>query len=172
MNVSSRNTGGFTLIELLLYVSIVGSLLIALSLFFATTADARIKSQSIAEVDQQGMLTMDRILQSIRNADAINSPAAGSTAASLSLAVQTASLSPTIFDLQAGAIQVKEGTGVTLPLTNSKVTLSDLSFKNLSRSGTPGLVQVSFTISRTNLAGRAEYTYQKTFTSSAALRQP
>jgi hypothetical protein len=69
-------------------------------------------------------------------------------------------------------MQIKEGTGATVPLTNSKVTVSGLSFKNLTRSGTPGIVQVSFTISRVNTAGRNHYDYQKTFTSSAALRQP
>lgn len=328
MTRTTQHTG-FTLIELLLYISIVGSLLIAVSLFFATTADARIKSQSIAEVNQQGTLAMDYILQTIRNADAINTPATGASASSLSLAVPTASLSPTIFDasasstmgynqdggstdsnnsdsinatkftagssgtvttlyafvgptisaspnnlaqmaiysgtsspttllassasialtgnswnafpissvnitsgqtywlayntngstsgannlryhsgtagqsmftdqtfgtwpnswsgtgqavefsmyapIQSGAasaLQVKEGTGAIVPLTNNKVQISGLTFKNLTRSGTPGIVQVSFTLSRASSSGRSEYTYQKTFTSSAALRQP
>lgn len=98
---NSAKPTGFTLIELLLYISIVGTLLTAVSMFFATTADARIKNQSIIEVDQQGALVMDHILQTIRNADAINTPTTGTTASSLSLAVPTAALSPTIFDLSS-----------------------------------------------------------------------
>jgi len=163
---------GFTLIELLLYVAILGSLLLTVSMFFATTVESRVKNQSISEVDQQGTLAMDYILQTIRNADTITLPAAGGSAASLTLAVPTSALSPTVFDLNGTALQVKEGTGAAVALTSSKVQISSLSFKNLTRSGTPGLVQVSFTITRTNLIGRNEYDYQKNFVSSAALRWP
>jgi hypothetical protein len=67
------------------------------------------------------------------------------------------------------SLQIKEGTGSVIPLTNDKVTLSGLSFKNLSRSGTPGVVQVSFTVSRVNGSGKNEYDFQKTFTGTAAV---
>jgi prepilin-type N-terminal cleavage/methylation domain-containing protein len=163
---------GFTLIELLLYVTIVGSLLIAVSLFFATTADARIKGQTINEVDQQGTLLMDHVTRTIRNATSISSPAAGASAASLTLVVPTGALSPTIFNLNGTTFQIKEGAAATVPLTNSKIEISALTFRNLTRSGTPGIVQVSFTVSRVNPLGKSTYTYQKTFTSSAALRHP
>jgi hypothetical protein len=65
------------------------------------------------------------------------------------------------------AVQIKEGTGAAIALTNNKVQMSNLSFKNLSRSGTPGSIQVSFTLSRLNPANRNEYEYQKAFTGSA-----
>lgn len=169
---TKRPQYGFTLIELLLYVSIVGSLLIAVSMFFATTVEARIKTQSIMEVDQQGTLVMDYMLQTIRNADSITTPAAAASGSSLTLVVTTGSLSPTIFDLSGTTLQIKEGAAAAIPLTNDKVTVSNLTFTNLSRSGTPGVVRVSFTISRVNTAGRNAYDYQKTFSSTATLRQP
>lgn len=325
---------GYTLIELLLYVSILGSLLIAVSMYFALTADSRVKNQSIVEVDQQGALLMEQIAQTIRNADSITSPAVGATGDSLTLVVPTGSLSPTIisndgsggsgggtsvlgydqdggttdslngnhinatrfvasvsgtvttlharvgsvdaspsdkaqmaiysgelspstflessvttiltpnawntftinpttitagttywlayntntgsaaqnnlryhvgtsgqsmfqtqtynswpsswlgtyqdveFSMYAtvsttgsvGAAQIKEGAAAAIPITNSKVLVSNLSFKNLSRPGTPGIVQISFTISRANPNGRNEYSYEKTFTTSVAVR--
>ncbi len=169
-----HNTRGFTLIELLLYVTIVGGMLTAVSVFFATTVDARVKSQSVAEVDQQGALVMDYITQTIRGADSVTTPAVAGTGATLTLVVPTGSLSPTIFNLDGGGtiLQVKEGTGAVIPLTNSKVSVSNLIFRNLSRSGTPGVIQVSFTLDRVNTTGRNEYSYQKTFTSTAALRYP
>lgn len=326
---------GFTLIELLLYISIVGGVLIAASSFFAIASEAGIKNQSIVEVDQQGNAAMEYITQTIRNADAINTPAAAGSGGSLSLAVPTASASPTVFDVSGGgsailglnsdggstdsgdsnfinatrftagasgtitslnafvgatlgaspnnraqmgiysgtasapttllarsgdvtltasswnvfsipsvsvtsgqvywlayntngttaahnnlryrtgvagqtlyigaayntwpttwsggtasnlensmyatiitssgapgALQVKEGSGNVVPLTNAKVQVSSVTFKNLSRSNTPGAVQVSFTVSRVNTSGRNEYDYQKTFTATAALRWP
>lgn len=163
---------GFTLIELLLYVSIVGSLLLAVSLFFATTVDSRIKSQSITEVDQQGTLAMDYITQTIRNASSISAPAAGTSASSLTLVVPTAGLSPTIFNLSSTTLQVKEGTAAAIALTNDKVEITSLTFTNLTRSGTPGVIRVSLTLSRVNSSGRSSYNYQQTFISSAALRYP
>lgn len=164
---------GFTLIELLLYVSIVGALLTSTSLFFALVFDARVKNQSISEVNQQGIAMMEHITQTIRNADAVTVPAVGATGASLTLTVPTGSLSPTIFNLSGGSpntLQIKEGTGATVPLANSKVQVTSLTFKNLSRPSTPGVVQVSFIVSRVNSSGKNEYDYQKTFIGTAALR--
>lgn len=162
---------GFTLIELLLYVAIVGSLLIAVSLFMALCLDARVKNQTISEVDQQGNLVMEQITQTIRNASGITSPAAGSSASSLTVTVPTPSFSPTVFSLASGVLQIKEGTGATVSLTNSKVQVTGLTFTNLSASGTNGIVRVSFTLSRVNPNNRNEYDYQKTFITSASLRQ-
>jgi prepilin-type N-terminal cleavage/methylation domain-containing protein len=165
---------GFTLIELLLYVSIVGTLLMSVTLFFVTTTNSLVKNQTVSEVDQQGQYAMELITQTIRNANSITLPTAGSAAsASLTLVVPTGSLSPTVFNLDgSNALQIKEGTAAELPLTNSKVQISNLQFTNLTRSSTPGIVQVSFTVSRVNSTGKSEYSYQKTFTSSAALRWP
>jgi type II secretory pathway pseudopilin PulG len=325
---------GYTLIELLLYAALLGILLAATTTYFGVVLESRVKNQSITEVDQQGMAAMEYITQTIRNADSITSPAAGATAASLTLVVPTGALSPTIFSndgsggtggtatlgydqdggttdtadanamnatgfvasvsgtittvkalvgnvveaspnnraqvaiyrgatgpstllsnsvttiltanswntftvpstsisagdkiwiayntnalgaggnnlryrtgtsgqslFQAqsygswpaswvgagraiefsiyatvtttaniGAIQVKEGAAANIPLTNGKVQVSNLSFSNLTGSGTPGAVQVNFTIYRINPNNRNEYDYQKTFTSTAALR--
>src|SRR5205814_1237285 len=158
------------LIELLLYVSIVGSLLVAIVMFFGVAADTRVKNQSISEVDQQGTAAMEYLTATIRNATSITAPAAAGNAAALTLVVPTASLSPTIFDLTGSTLEVKEGAAAAVPLTNGKIQISSLTFKNLSRSGTTGIVQISFTIARINTANRNEYDYQKTFVSSAALR--
>jgi type II secretory pathway pseudopilin PulG len=167
---TSHRQSGYTLIELLLYVSVVGSLLIALSMFFATAADARVKGQTISEVNQQGTAAMEYITQTIRNADSITAPAAAGSGASLTLAVPTVALSPTIFDLSGTVLEVKEGTAAYIALTTNDLQITNLTFKNLTRSGTAGVVQVSFTITRTNPNNKNEYDYQKTFVTSAALR--
>lgn len=161
---------GYTLIELLLYVTIVSGLLLAVSVFFGASVEARIKNQSIAEVDQQGMAAMEYMSQTIRNADSITSPTLGTSGASLTLAVPTGTLSPTVFNLDGTALQLQEGTGAAIALTSSKVQISSLIFRNLSRASTPGMIQISFIASRTNTSGRNEYDYQKTFTTTVALR--
>lgn len=165
---SSSRQQGYTLIELLLYVVIVGMLLTSVVGFMGTATDARVKNQAIAEVDDQGIAVMDYITQTIRNATSISAPAAGGVAASsLTLVVPTASLSPTVFSLSGTTLQVKEGTAAAIALTSSDVQVSNLSFKNLTRSGTIGIIQVSFTLSRVNLGNQNVFNYQKTFTSSA-----
>lgn len=166
MTYRLRQTG-YTLIELLLYVAIVGVLLTSVSYFFGIMVDSRVKNQSIAEVEDQGSATMDYITQTIRNATSITSPAAAGSGSSLTLVVPTGSLSPTVFNLSGTTLQVTEGAASAIALTSNDVQVSALTFKNLTRSGTPGLVQVSFTLARTNPNNRNEYDYQKTFTASA-----
>jgi Tfp pilus assembly protein PilW len=158
---------GYTLIELLLYVVIISALLTSITYFFGITIEARAKNQTIAEVDEQGVAAMDYINQTIRNATSITTPTAGGNGSSLTLVVPTGSLSPTIFNLSGTTLQVKEGSANAIALTSNDIQVTSLAFRNLTRSGTPGMVQVSFTLSRTNPGGRNEYDYQKTFTSSA-----
>lgn len=165
---STTQQHGYTLIELLLYVVIIGMLLTSVVSFMGTVTEARVKNQTIAEVNDQGAMVMSYITQTIRNASSISAPAAGGVAAtSLTLVVPTASLSPTIFSLNGTTFQVKEGAAAAIALTSGDVEVSSLSFKNLTRSGTSGIVQVSFTLSRVNPANQNAFNYQKTFTSSA-----
>jgi Tfp pilus assembly protein PilW len=161
---------GYTLIELLLYVAIMGTLLTTVTFFYGTVTASRIKNQSIVEVNDQGTAVMDYLTQTIRNATAITAPATGLSAASLTLTVPTGSLSPTVFSLTGtapAAIQIKEGAGAQVPLTSDDVQISNLTFKNLSRPSTPGVVQISFVIERVNPRGINEFNYQKTFTGTA-----
>ncbi|HSX28913.1 MAG TPA: type II secretion system protein [Candidatus Saccharimonadales bacterium] len=167
-DVSSQ--AGYTLLELLLYVAIVGSLLTSVTYFFGVAVDARVKNQTISEVNEQGTAAMDYLTQTIRNATAISAPAAAASASALTVTVPTGSLSPTIFNLSGtSALQVQEGSGGQIPLTSNDVTISGLTFTNLTKSGTSGTVQVKFTVSRVNPSSRNEYDYQKTFTSSAEI---
>jgi prepilin-type N-terminal cleavage/methylation domain-containing protein len=166
----TRFQAGYTLIELLLYVAMIGILLSAVAYFFGSAADARIKNQTVGEVDTQGTYAMDYITQTVRNATSISTPAIATSGTSLTLVVPTASLSPTVFSLSGNTLQVKEGTATAVPLTSSAVQVTAFSVKNLSRSGTSGIVQVSLTINRVNPGGRAEYDYSRTFTTSAGVR--
>lgn len=163
---------GLTLIELLLYVSASSIILLITSLFLAALLQSRIKNQTIAEVEQQGLQVMQLITQTARNADSINSPTPGASDSSLSLNTYTALNNPTIFDLLSGAIRIKEGSGAVVPLTNSRVAASALTFSNLSWSSTPGAIRIQFTLAHVNPDGRNEYNFSKTFYGAASLRQP
>jgi type II secretory pathway pseudopilin PulG len=163
---------GFTLVELLLYVGVASIMLLAVSVFLSTLLTSRVKNQTIAEVEQQGMLVMRLIGQTVRNAESVNSPAQGASGAALSLDVIPGASDPTLFDLFGGAVRITEGVGSPVALTNSRVVATALVFENLSRTNTPGVVRVSFTLTHVNPEGKNEYDFTKTFYTSAALRYP
>ncbi|OGY92189.1 MAG: hypothetical protein A3B31_00695 [Candidatus Komeilibacteria bacterium RIFCSPLOWO2_01_FULL_53_11] len=165
-------SSGFTLIELIIYVAITTILVSLITLFLASLQEARIKSETVAEVEQQGLQVLQRMTHAIRNAQTITSPSVGSSGASLVLDVIAAAADPTVFDESGGAIRITEGAGSAVPLTNDYVTMSALTFSNRTAAGTPGLVQVIFTITRLNIVGRNEYAYTRTFGTSVSLRHP
>ncbi len=136
---------GFTLIELLLYVSIVGAIIFSVAGFLSLLMQSRVKNQAISEVEQQGVQVMQLVTQTGRNATNINFSS--------------------VFDLSGGTIRQN-----TIALTNSRVVASNLTFQNLSRTGTPGTIRVQFTLTHINPEGRNEYNYSKTFYGSASLR--
>lgn len=170
--IFTHTQSGFSLVELLLYISILALILLSISVFLSTLLSSRVKNQTISEVESQGLQAMHLITQTIRNSASITTPAQGVSAASISLSTYTSELNPTIFDISGGALRVSEGGGPAVSLTNSRVTVSALSFQNVSRSNTPGSVRISFTISSVNSSGRNEYQFQKTFVATASLRQP
>ncbi|MDQ3076039.1 MAG: prepilin-type N-terminal cleavage/methylation domain-containing protein [bacterium] len=168
----NKYSAGFTLIEILLSLSITSFILIMTTIFLSTLLESRVKNQTMAEVEQQGIYVMQMIAQTTRNASTINAPATGVSSGTLSLNTITPALNPTIFDLASGAIRIKEAGGGTIDLTNSRVTASGLTFHNLSRAATPGSIRMTFTLTYNNNTGRNEYSFSKTFTSGASLRQP
>lgn len=166
-----KKNNGFTLIELLLYISIAAIIVFTTASLLRFTLESRVKNQTIAEVEQQGTQVMQLITQTIRNGTAINSPTIGNSASSLSLTVVDGVSSPTVFDLSAGVVRITEGAGAATNLTSSKVTVSNLNFQNLSRTGTPNTIRVSFTITYINSSGRFEYSFTQNFYGSADLRK-
>jgi len=169
-NIHSKHQQGYTLIELLLYVAIVSALLTGVVAFFGIVIDARVKNQSVTEVNEQGSFALDYVAQTIRSATSITSPTIGTTGTLLTVIVPTGSLSPTTFSLSSGSLQVKEGTASAINLTGSKVQVTAFSVKNLSRGSTSGLVQISLTLNRTNNIAGNSYDYPRTFTTSVAVR--
>lgn len=165
MKKHTKNSG-FTLIELLLYLAITPLILLAISLFLSLFFEARIKNQTISEVENQGIHVMNLITQTIRNAEAINT----SLPDSLSLDVVNIALDPTVFDLSGSILRITEGVQSPIALTNTRVNASGLTFQNLSRPSTPGIVRIQFTLSHINPEGKYEYNFTKIFYGSASVR--
>ncbi len=162
---------GFTLIELLLYISLVSVMIFSIVTLYMNLVSARVKNQVVGEVEQQAVQVLQIITQTGRNATVINNPLANQVGTSLSLAVVDGTKNPTVFDLSGGVIRMTEGAGSAVPLTSSSVSVSGLTFSNLSSSGSPGTFRVQFTLNFVNPDGRNELNYSKTFYASATIRQ-
>ena len=167
-----HNQKGFTLIEMVLYVSVCSIILLSLSTFLTFLLGARVRSQAITEVNQQGFQVMYQLTQTIRNGRSIQVPSIGTSSSTLSITTANPILNPTIFTVSSSTFTIKEGSTASIPLTNSRVRVSNLTFDNVSSlSSTDRVIRISFIIDYVNTSNKTEYSYTKTFTGSATLRQ-
>lgn len=170
MTIKTKYNRGFTLVELILYLGVMSLIVVMVSVLMTMIVGGRVKSQSLAEVEQQGAQAMQIITQTIKNASSITTPAQGIAGASLALVVPDAAKSPTIFDLSSGVLRIKEGTGAVIALTNANITVSNLSFHNLTRNSTKGTIRIQFDATRKNPDNRNEYNYTETFYGTGTLK--
>lgn len=170
MLVGRERNSGLTLIELLLYVGISSVVLLAVAGFLGSILNTRVKNQTINEIEQQGNQNMQLITQTVRNATAINSPAAGVSAASLSINVPEPTDSPTVFDVVDGVLRITKGTADPVALTSPVAEVVNITFDNLSIASTPGTIRVQFELEYKSHSSRNEYQWSKTFFGSASLR--
>ncbi len=160
----------FTLIESLLYLAIAATMLVAVMGFLTAVLQARVKYQTISEVEQQGAFAMSAITQTLRGAQTINLPNAGSSGSQLSVSGSGFPGNPIVFNNNSGTLTETIGSQSGIALTGPNITLSNLSFSNLSSSGSPGLIRVEFTVSYNSPSAGQEYNYQANFYDSASLR--
>ena len=124
---TSVGSGGFTLVELLLYVAVSSIILFVLSGFLMIMLQARVKNQTISEVEQQGAVVMKQIMQTVQNATSIVSPSAGATSSALTLDVLDGFKTPTVFSSLGGSLQMSEG-----PISYSTVAFVQSNFDKVS----------------------------------------
>jgi len=127
---------GFTLLEMLIYILIVGVVLVATTLFAYEFLVARTKSAAFQETERNARLALARVAYEIRRADGYNLAGStfGSNPGALSLIMPAASgRNPTVFAVSGGRLTIQQGAGPVLPLTSSKVTVSDLTIDDLSQ---------------------------------------
>lgn len=169
--LKSDKTTGFTLIEMLLYIAIASTLILVVSLFTNTILGTRVKNQTINNVESQGAYVMQLLGQAIYNAESVNTPSTSAASVRLSLATSNASSNPTVFEINSGVLTLTEGASPAINLTNSHITISNLTFKNLESSGAPGSIHYSFDVSAATSSNRAEFNYEQSFSGAASLRK-
>lgn len=169
MNLAIPNNRGFTYVEAIVYLGVVSLLIGTVGTLVSLTYRTSGREAVRREVEEQGRQAMETILRTTRNASAIVAPTAGTTDTSLSVSVDEAPASPTVFSLSSGALMASEGASAAERLTNANVVASGLSVQNLSRASTPGTVRIAFTLSEA-AGSSAPLTYSQTFYGSASLQ--
>lgn len=125
----------------------------------------------MTEVNQQGFQVMSLITQTIRNGRSIEVPSVGASSQLVSITTPSPLLNPTVFSMSSTTVMIREGAGQEIPLTNSRVAVTDLLFQNVSSGASVEKnIKISFTITYINNSGRGEYSFTKTFNGSAILR--
>ena len=167
----SNQQRGFTLVELILYIAIVSIFMTAVIMFTSDIIYGRVKSQVHQEVNQNIRLASKRIMFEIRNASAVNTVGGSS----ISLASTDASRNPTVIDVDvpSGRLRIWYGSSGACPasapcfLTSNKVTVSPLTFTDLSASGS---TNIKFSITVESTGDRQEFQKSETYEASAELR--
>lgn len=162
-----KNTKGFTLIEMLLYTVIAGSLLLAITFFLSLLIQARVKNQTMNQIDQQGLQAMQIISQEIRNAKSISAPLSGVVGQELQLT--NFSDQVVIFSVVSGTIIMSEN-GEVFDLLSASIGVKDLTFTNLADSNNKA-IKIQFDLETFNSSTRSEYSYDQTFYETAVARQ-
>jgi Tfp pilus assembly protein FimT len=158
---------GISLAETIIYVAIFSIFVIGLAQFSTTLSNTRLHTQGVLEVNDQGSQAIKLITQTLRNGSSINSPTIGNSGSSLSIDTGVGATNPTVFSEIGGVLYINEGGGGNVALTNNKVVVSNLTFSNFSRTSTPNIIKISFTITSTN----ARDPYSVNFDGSGALRK-
>src|SRR5579872_4849428 len=160
---------GFTLIELILYIGIVTIMMSALIPFAWNIIEEGVKNSTKQEIFTQGQYVADRITYEIRNASGINSVVSNQ----ISLSTATPATNPTLISLNAGAINLQQGSASPIALNSKNTTVQSLTFTNYTSSDNKTKnIQFVFTIAA-NYSGagsRQEYTGSVTMEGSAEVR--
>ena len=161
---------GFTLIELILYIAISSIFMLASVSFAWDVIYGRVKSYVQQEVNQNMRFASKRITYEIRNASAISS--VGSS--TLTLTMADPDRNPTVFDVSNGRLRIGYGgsggcpISSPCPLTSDNVSLTNLTFTNLSQ--VPNSSNIQFSITIISSGDRLEFQESQTYRGAAEIR--
>lgn len=172
--MKQKNNQGFTFIEIIVYIALVTIFVSGAIQFGWNIIYARVKSNFYSEVTQNLRLASKRTLFEIRNASGINAVAP----TSICLSNSDATRNPTRIYLASGVLRIGWGGGSAVcasltndvALTSNLVTVSSLTFTNLTSGSLSKNIKFSIAVDATNPSGRQEFDRSQTFESAAEVR--
>ncbi|KPJ85205.1 hypothetical protein AMJ57_03925 [Parcubacteria bacterium SG8_24] len=163
---------GATLLELLVYLGLVGFILLAATMFAFEFVAANAKIAAIDEVTRNGRFGLARMALETRVAASIDTVSSvfGSHPGTLALDMDDAGIDPTVFTVSSGTLYVQQGAGAQLPLTSSKVEVTDFVVENVSTGNKTKAVRLNLTL-RYRSGGLQDLVAESTFEVTARVRK-
>ncbi|MBI2592680.1 MAG: type II secretion system protein [Candidatus Colwellbacteria bacterium] len=143
-----RSSSGFTLIEILIYI---GLITVITGSFIASAyqiIDSRGRVQNQLELTENKKFLVEKLKWILASNQTINLPGQGASGASLSVNKLNYGSNPLVVDLVSNQIRLALGGGEPVPLTNSQVTVSSLTFTHQDLSGR-SVIRVQATMQNT-----------------------
>lgn len=136
---------GTTLVELMLFLALIAMASGAVIGFLFLTADARLRQQVSADLEQVSAQLQQQLLYEIRGDERVLLPARGQTGSVLALQAASPDGSPVILAVISGALVLVRGAD-SYPLTPAAVSVEHLSVTNVSASDALPGVDLSLTL--------------------------
>ena len=159
------NQSGVTLIETLLVMGLLSIMLVVLATIFTSAADVQQQSKSYSSTISSGRFIVARLNYDIAHASSVIVPSStGVSGANLVIVVNG---NNNVYSLNGNNLQLNDGSG-SANLNSDDVTVSNLSFIELTNAFSKPTIQYSFTL--TSIAKSHGTAVTQTFTSTAGLR--
>ena len=163
----------FTLFELIIYISLVSLVMVGITTFAIDVNYAAKKTELRIDLKQNAYFAVERILNEIRSANALNdlSSTFDVHPGVLSLAMDDAGENPTVFDINSNTLRVRQGAGSPINLTLDDYEVTNLIFRNLSVSNRSNNIKVELTLRHANAAQSNLADAEISVESSAQIRE-
>ncbi|MBU0766925.1 hypothetical protein KKF55_04040 [Patescibacteria group bacterium] len=136
---------GTSLVELIMFLAFFALCSGVLIGVLSSSSEQRVRQQTIATVEQEGMQLLQMLTRRIRRAEQITYPLAGASGSALVLQLADEGQDPTIIALETGSIKVAEGNTIRI-LSSEGLSISNLQFQNTSVSADAQSTTISFDI--------------------------
>lgn len=136
-----------TLIELLIFSAIFVIISIAFITILVSIIKVQVRQEAVAEVNGQSQFLLQAVQYYVERSSLVDMTP-NLTTSTLKLRMPDNAVDPTYIYLSGGIVYLKETDGGTpQPLSSDKVTISELSFVKLARSGGHDSVNTNFVVS-------------------------
>jgi hypothetical protein len=159
-----------SIVEVLLYMGLLTAIIISIGGFVKQIFSVRNKQQAVIEVENESMMVMSLLERDLKEASSITTPAAGTTAATLTYVKTSLPAYSRTYSLTSGALVQTTTPGAAVTLTSNRVVFSALSFNHINTVANSHVVTISFIASYSNPGGTNQFSYQKAYRNSIVLR--
>jgi len=168
------NNRSFSLVEIIVYMGIVSTVLVSISLIFINVIFSQAKYQAMALTNQNARFILEKIIRTVENADSVNSI----TEKKIDLNFLDANQNPTIIEITSqNQITIKEGASDTIALNSHWVAVDYATSKFIQiNQGAIQAVKIELKVKASQYdtmvsPTRQEFTFEQTYYATAQINK-